>query len=273
MTIFTPSPAYRNDSTWVLSKTTFFIFYLYLTGIKLNILFLSATFGTAVYLLLGALIGIIIYNLRKPKFAKIFAIIVILVIVIFATQSFIEKSTFSKIGCPDRDILCVAGKSIINNDPKLCKHARGEKACLETVAFLQKDEKVCELIKVLPEDTINTIIEREDCYESVAYAKLDPTICNNIPNHHIQACKDKTKLYQEAVDKLDHTLCNRGFSATGSCRGTIAVLKNDPSVCGSNRYSYFRDCIVTFAKANKDISICEKVKHRNWKVLCLDVAK
>lgn len=177
-------------------------------------------------------------------------------------------------------IECITNIAIRQDDHALCSDQKTiEDICLkwdelsgfpveepdpEIVKYIEEECLLAFLLKAEPDTTITFNCdsfeeERDMCYEYMATAKMDPSICLNISDYGVEDC-----MHYFAFRNHDVGLCEHGRDwRIEQCKEALDILNNnDVSVCEDTDFFYGSSakdgCYVRFAIFNKDSSICPK---------------
>ncbi|VVB65994.1 Uncharacterised protein [Candidatus Gugararchaeum adminiculabundum] len=139
--------------------------------------------------------------------------------------------------------------------------------CYLNFAEEKKEPLICEKI---PVELLKDIFDKDYCYEKVAVAKQDVSVCDKISRAQLSLTEDA---------------CYRGFCnqraraapTITSCYYQIAVMEGDSSICGIFYDKYqnstaelttIGDCYSIIASKKRDPAICAQIKHNEVKDYC-----
>ncbi len=213
---------------------------------------------------------------------------------------FVAKEMQSPVPCAkiigDKKELCYLETAILAEDYSACgkvTNAHQKTYCFSQIAAGTGNLTVCEKLGLEFNDNFSRKVFTGNCYEELAKAKKDPSICEKIELDRdlcyqkvalskkdeglcakVERVPDMDQCYRElAIEMLDLSICEKITEGNRDyCYTQIAISKRDPNICGrleSKLEINTEMCYTDVATAKKDASICQKIQTETENARCL----
>lgn len=173
-----------------------------------------------------------------------------------------------------------------NPDITLCERMFDGISCYISVAVKKQDVLICDLIKDQEEVSsckrallfsqgdiesceIAGDYEKDSCFYLLATQLHNPNICQRVENSYTR----NTCYNEGARDTHDPVFCERiinDLSRTYACLIDVAYALDDPNICDKIlNPEQLEKCYFYFAKKEKNIKYCERIKDEYYRNICL----